>query len=167
MSARAEYYADWKANKLQEDPGYFRRIAAKHRKKQLAEDPDGFRSSACARVKRYYQHQKARIRENERKRRADNPQVYKKKDFTTNIARFGFTEDSFFELYHAQNESCAICGLHNDDSKYVRNLHIDHCHETGLVRGLLCHGCNTGLGAFSDDVKLLEEAVKYLKSKEE
>lgn len=42
-------------------------------------------------------------------------------------------------------------------------LVIDHCHVTGKVRGLLCNGCNTALGAFQDDPKVLRRAISYLK----
>ena len=55
---------------------------------------------------------------------------------------------------------CDICG--SDGSNYKLGLHIDHCHETNKVRGLLCHGCNTGLGAFKEDLNLLIKAKEYL-----
>jgi hypothetical protein len=43
-------------------------------------------------------------------------------------------------------------------------LSIDHCHETGKVRGLLCDACNTGIGRFSDQVDLLQKAIDYLEN---
>jgi hypothetical protein len=63
------------------------------------------------------------------------------------------TEQDFAELAAF---GCAICG-----TKGVK-LHIDHCHMTNHVRGLLCHNCNTGLGLFKDDVRLLAAAIAYL-----
>lgn len=43
------------------------------------------------------------------------------------------------------------------------SLHIDHDHETGKVRALLCHACNKGLGQFGDSIERLEQAIVYLK----
>lgn len=55
---------------------------------------------------------------------------------------------------------CDICG--SDGSDFTKGLHIDHCHTTGKVRGILCHSCNTGLGAFKDNTDLLQKAKDYL-----
>ena len=44
----------------------------------------------------------------------------------------------------------------------VKRIAIDHCHLTGVVRGLLCHSCNTGLGYFNDNWVLLDNALEYL-----
>jgi hypothetical protein len=56
---------------------------------------------------------------------------------------------------------CDICGIDNP-GKSRKNFSIDHDHKTGIVRGLLCHSCNVGLGHFSDNIELLEKAIKYL-----
>jgi protein-arginine kinase activator protein McsA len=55
----------------------------------------------------------------------------------------------------AQGGRCLIC---QEETK----LHVDHCHETKKVRGLLCRECNTGLGKFKERVDLLERAIHYL-----
>jgi hypothetical protein len=68
---------------------------------------------------------------------------------------YGITEDELNLLYKKQGNKCAIC---NTNTKLV----IDHCHTTGLVRGLLCSPCNIGLGHYNDDVSRLENAIKYL-----
>lgn len=82
---------------------------------------------------------------------------------------FGITPEDFVDLYKAQNGRCAICGLANmnyiDKKGRERpSLFIDHEHLGGGVRGLLCHGCNTGLGHFRDSVELLESAINYMRS---
>lgn len=77
-----------------------------------------------------------------------------------NAARYGFTPAEYWRLFIAQGRKCAICRRAHDV------LSIDHDHETGAVRGLLCRGCNTGLGHFRDDQDSLTEAVRYLKRAE-
>lgn len=68
-----------------------------------------------------------------------------------------------------QGNKCAICGRENGCRSVVngvrknKRLFIDHDHSSGLVRGLLCHRCNSGLGMFRDDIELLIAAVTYLK----
>jgi len=57
-----------------------------------------------------------------------------------------------------QDDRCAICG----ETPPGKALHVDHDHETKKVRGLLCYGCNSGLGHFHDRPDLLQAAVTYL-----
>lgn len=64
-----------------------------------------------------------------------------------------------------QNGGCAICKSKVSGGKGA--FHVDHCHKTGKIRGLLCHFCNVGLGVFKDDVKTLSVAIAYLKKNEE
>lgn len=59
----------------------------------------------------------------------------------------------------AQDGLCAICKQPLTQGKHT---HVDHCHQTGRVRGLLCRGCNVGLGNFQDDPALLRAAADYL-----
>lgn len=61
-----------------------------------------------------------------------------------------------------QNYECKICGkVHNNKLQF--HFHIDHCHDTGNVRGLLCNKCNQGIGLLNDDPIVLERALYYLK----
>ena len=64
-------------------------------------------------------------------------------------------------MNEAQNGVCAICGEVNVAG---RRLAVDHNHETGQVRGLLCCSCNRGIGFLRDHTDILESAVNYLKS---
>lgn len=63
-------------------------------------------------------------------------------------------------LRNKQGNRCAICGIHFD--MLNKEPAVDHCHETDIVRGLLCNSCNWGLGHFKDDVVRLESAIAYL-----
>jgi hypothetical protein len=73
---------------------------------------------------------------------------------------YNITLDEYNEILIKQNNGCAICGKTINGK---RNMCVDHDHETGRVRGLLCSHCNWGLGHFKDNIDLLENAIKYLK----
>ena len=75
--------------------------------------------------------------------------------------RYGISLADHARMLEEQNYLCLICLC--DLRGFVKSAAVDHCHETGKVRGLLCDMCNKGLGAFRDDVDSLERAVKYLK----
>ncbi len=71
----------------------------------------------------------------------------------------GCTPEQYLDLMDEQRERCAICGEKNGDG---RELHADHDHATGKIRGLLCFKCNTALGLFRDSPRLLARAIVYL-----
>lgn len=74
--------------------------------------------------------------------------------------QYGITEVQYQALLSSQNHKCAICG---DPFKSTYSTHLDHCHKTKKIRGILCVTCNTGLGKFSDCPTLLQKALEYLK----
>lgn len=73
--------------------------------------------------------------------------------------KYGISLKGYERLLAEQDGLCAICFGPPDDN---RKLSIDHCHETGKVRGLLCTRCNMGLGYFRDAPNVLESAIGYL-----
>ena len=83
-------------------------------------------------------------------------------NFKLRLRKFGVSEEKHRLMVQEQDGCCAICGVRVDDPM---SLHIDHCHESGHVRGLLCGGCNTGLGHFRDNVVALEKAAQYLRER--
>lgn len=74
---------------------------------------------------------------------------------------YGITLEDVDTLRKQQKGRCLICRRKEKDLNHI--LRVDHCHETGRVRGLLCHNCNCGLGHLRDDPKLLERAIIYLR----
>lgn len=76
---------------------------------------------------------------------------------------YGITFEDYEALLKNQGGGCAICGAENADSK-GRMLHVDHCHATGQVRGLLCKDCNTMVGYAQDQPAILFRAAQYLRS---
>jgi hypothetical protein len=136
-----------------------------------------------------YAQNKEEMRERSRAWQAANPEkvkASKKREYEKNKARYlaynktqydrksyvarnrraqgmifapGQTEES---MLSEQNGVCALCPR-EISLDVPRSLHVDHCHETGRVRGLLCHKCNPGLGQFEDDPERLERAAAYVR----
>lgn len=74
---------------------------------------------------------------------------------------YGVGHGTYDTMLAAQDGKCAICETITPGVRLVR-FHIDHCHKTEKVRGLLCEHCNRGIGHFKDDPALLRRAIKYL-----
>jgi|APSaa5957512622_1039677.scaffolds.fasta_scaffold05884_5 hypothetical protein len=75
--------------------------------------------------------------------------------------RYGITFDEFILMYNNQNGNCMIC--EKPKSHLGRKgIQVDHCHTTGVVRGLLCPSCNTAIGRFENDIPLFTKVVSYL-----
>lgn len=72
--------------------------------------------------------------------------------------KYGLTSDDVAVVVEAQGGKCPICA----DAITAKKGHVDHDHATGELRGVLCGNCNLGLGHFRDNVRLLEEAMRYL-----
>jgi hypothetical protein len=80
---------------------------------------------------------------------------------------YGIEPEVVYEMFDHQGGQCALCGFEFSwDADKSSTPHVDHCHTTGRVRGLLCHNCNHGLGHFKDDPELLVRAIDYLRSAE-
>jgi hypothetical protein len=77
--------------------------------------------------------------------------------------QYGITLLQYDEMVKNQNGCCKICGTDNPGGKRKR-FSVDHNHETGEVRGLLCGSCNSALGLFKDNPNILQSALVYLDS---
>lgn len=75
--------------------------------------------------------------------------------------RYGMTVAEFEEMERAQGGVCAICGR-PETTRRLKRLSVDHDHDSGRVRGLLCNQCNTGIGLMGDDPDRLTAAAAYL-----
>ena len=75
--------------------------------------------------------------------------------------KYGITRADFDALLANQRGVCAICkGPHVGVGK---RFHIDHCHNSNEVRGLLCGNCNTAIGLLGDDPERIERAAAYVR----
>jgi hypothetical protein len=138
--------------------------------------------------RRWYKNNKEKARDNSSKRyhenkdfintkrkqlRKDNPELVRAKaraqynPIASKVASWknagikNMTYDRYLQMLDCQKSCCAICGGHQD--KFKRKLCVDHNHETGEARGLLCDACNGGIGKLRDSIELLEKAINYLK----
>ena len=103
------------------------------------------------------------MREWQRASRAANPDYFKDKDLKK---YYGVTLDWYKEQYAKQGGACAICN--KPETSVIRgkvlSLAVDHCHDTGKVRGLLCIPCNQGIGMLKHNRDLLQKAIAYLET---
>jgi hypothetical protein len=130
---------------------------------------DCFRAQAAARyradperakkrVRKWQQDHPDRVAATQARYRADGRK--KASDRRSHLRRtFGITPEQYDRMLVAQGGGCAICRKPPRDDIA---LHVDHDHETGAIRKLLCFDCNAGLGKLGDDVELLRAAITYL-----
>ena len=122
-------------------------------------NPEKVRAKEQRRKSDPLQHEKqlVRVRAHQKKYREDHPDAV----LNTKLrAAYGITGQQRLALEMNQQGCCAIC--RKSAEMEGKRLSIDHCHESSLVRGLLCTNCNNGLGRFKHDVALLQRAVAYL-----
>jgi len=139
-------------NKQRTKEGHWSKHYAKYRDKQLAGK------------KTYYQeHREAKLAY--QKERRKNPEVKLRHNLDKTSKKTGYSKDVLIEFYTAQfakqDGCCAICGRHQ--SEFGKRFDIDHDHKTNELRGLLCSGCNLGIGNLRDDAEVCLKAYMYLR----
>ncbi len=123
---------------------------------------------------RHYRANKARYEEQAKRWRAENPErarATRRRNYLENPPtaaqrregwlrwRYGISTADYEALFQTQGGICAICQLSS-----AQALRVDHDHDTGQVRGLLCHNCNAMLGLVREDADVLSSAIRYLGS---
>ena len=122
---------------IADNPERSKAIKDKYSRRKWAEDP----VAMAAKTKKY---------------RDENPE--KMRDLA--LRYYGITSIQFDEIYARQGGKCAIC--RNEIPATGSGRHLDHCHRTNVIRGILCVTCNLGLGNFKDNREALQNAVHYL-----
>ena len=93
--------------------------------------------------------------------RKKNPDRMKKLSRKSQLkTKYGITEEDYDSMYEFQGGCCDICGRHQ--TEFQSRLAVDHDHETGAVRSLLCGPCNMSIGLLGDDIATVREALNYL-----
>lgn len=137
------------------------RERCRKRHQKFKDDPE-FKKAARERAAawRATEHGKNRgqvWRENNRERNAATfRKWYMKK-------QYGITVEEYDEMLARAENKCEICGVHQKDLK--KKLVIDHCHDTGKLRGMLCHACNLAIGKLGDSYEKVKRATDYLKKR--
>jgi hypothetical protein len=123
---------------------------------------NGYRRQCKQCVSEYQRDYQRSYRERRTKGERERLREYKrKKAFLYNLRRlYGITVEEYEDLRRAQGDKCAVCG----DAFLSDTPHVDHCHRTGRVRGLLCGPCNRALGIMKDSINLLKSAIRYLRA---
>lgn len=101
--------------------------------------------------------------------RLENPEKIKRTHRKSDLKKqYGLTMEDVEIMLKNQNCKCAICGkelfLQGASEDKTKIAHVDHNHETGKVRGLLCNDCNRGIGLLKDNPLFLANALKYLEN---
>lgn len=130
--------------------------------------------------KNYYDKNRGRIQEYDKERNKNRDKEKRNKHLKEPEIRaayrnrylksyYGITLEDYALLLGEQDGVCAICGnteTARHKSGEIKSLSVDHDHNTGQIRGLLCYKCNIGLGHFGDNMEYLQKAICYLSQTE-
>ena len=153
-SGYATYCKDCKNERSRRHYNATREMRLEQMRQDRIKDPQKYRE----RYKKYYGKYRQEIRERVKKQRAEDNTMYRNQWLRQ---KYGITVDDYNAMYEKQLGMCQICGVHS--SELSKPLHVDHCHETGLVRALLCTRCNAGIGQFLENTETMLSAIEYLK----
>jgi hypothetical protein len=183
-----EYKKSWRLENIEK----VRKQALAYVNRERDKDREGFLKRMRENAKRYRlnhleecrikEKEKSRIRRNkdkdaynleQREYRRKNPEKFKqysvkRKDWSKvysrkrTIEKYGITEEQYNQMLLKQEGKCALC-----EEPIKSQINIDHCHKTGVVRGLLCSYCNTTLGYVEKNIAIrpdiFDRITKYLK----
>lgn len=76
---------------------------------------------------------------------------------------YGLSVDEYEQMYAEANGKCQVCST--PEEELSKRLAVDHCHQTGKIRGLLCSKCNTALGQLNDNLETISALYSYLKER--
>lgn len=151
-----------KAKVRKADPGRYNESMRRWREA----NPERYRAQMRAAGARWRDSNRERYRATNRERgrvwAAANPERRREISLRHQLKEYGLTPAGYDSLVAAHSGRCAICGTTSPGRKGSGRLLIDHCHATGIVRGLLCNPCNTMLGNARDSPERLRAAAAYI-----
>jgi hypothetical protein len=136
-----------------------RACAAAYNRTWQRKNPEKLRKNR----KKYYERHQERLRAE----KAEWQRAHPEQAQDAHLRRtFGITLDQYRGLQEKQGGKCAVCDQEetavDKRTGKVRRLHVDHSHQSGAVRGLLCTRCNLGLGFLQEDPKIIKSLLQYL-----
>lgn len=147
-----EYMKLWRAKNIEQRREYAREYARVRR-----EESPKWKKVKSATGKTYY----APVYVKKKRKKKSVKKKYNELRGIALLKKYNLSKEEYNKLFYKQKGCCAICKKHQSEIK--RKLAVDHCHETGRVRGLLCFTCNVGLGHFKDNENILQLAIAYLR----
>jgi Recombination endonuclease VII len=142
-------------NMATNDPEKIKASRARHWAK-IKDDPI-VKAKNIEKTRKWYKENRERALIN-KKRRNSIPEVKFRRRNNAHLKLYGISLMQREALFVAQGSKCGICNTENPGLRWE----LDHCHKSGLIRGILCSGCNLLLGHGRDDPKVLAAAIEYL-----
>lgn len=119
------------------------------------------KDKAIARSREWAITNRDRVRAYQKQWKKDNPEKQRALNRRSWLKRFyGLTVEEWEAMFEAQGRACKCCG--SPDPKASNGWHVDHCHDSKRVRGILCQQCNIMLGCAADDPSILKKGAEYL-----
>ena len=138
-------------------------MQARARYAKNSEDP-AWREQNAARVMKWQQENPDKVAEKVKRNKLARPAKYQRMALKAHLkCRYNITIEDYEALVKRAGNCCEICGVHQDDLS--EKLCVDHCHETGKVRGLLCKTCNSAIGRLGDTYEMLQKAADFLRER--
>lgn len=146
MEKNKIYQAAWRREERKKNP---EKVRAKARLRYAKK-----KEIILKQVKKYQDNNKDKIKVRKKaKYYSHSPEVRKDNALKTN---YGISLRDYQEMYLRNNGQCWIC------NSFQPVLHVDHCHDTKKVRGVLCQKCNQGIGLFNENIETMNAAIEYL-----
>jgi hypothetical protein len=140
---------------LDRNPLYYKEYYEKNKEKLREYTKLWGRKRYGSKPRSVIKHTNKTVEESIKRKRNSSKESYLKKTYNIGMEQYNI-------LFSEQEGKCAICGIHQTDLKHP--LYVDHCHNTGIIRGLLCRKCNFAIGLFSENVIFIDNAKKYLEN---
>ncbi len=119
---------------------------------------------ACYKVanRKYYLENTAKVKDASRRWMDSNPEKFAHSVWANKLVKkYGISVSDYEQMLSRQDGACAVCKITSPGGLKGTHFHVDHCHRSNKVRGLLCLGCNNG-GKLTDDPDLLAAKLLYL-----
>ena len=160
--SKKEYQKQYYKDNCESLKEYAKKYRGNHREKAKATSKK-WREEHPGYSKQQYRKNPEKARKLSRQYRKNNPEQVKESQRKNHLKKYNLSHEDWLKMWESQDGRCAICG---EPFARQSDACVDHNHETGEIRGLLCMQCNVGLGSFNDNPKLIIKILKYLRKEE-